>query len=142
MIYADTSVMLSLHLGDAHGARAVALFSGGEPFAWTPWQKVEFGNALRALIARGKLESIDLARIQGNVRLSLTAGDMRPLALPSDDLWSEAERLSIVHTSNIGVRTLDLLHVAAARVVGCTDFATFDSRQHALAAAAGLRLRA
>jgi predicted nucleic acid-binding protein len=141
MIYGDTSVMLSLYLGDAHLPRAVALFAGAEQFAWTPWQKVEFGNALRALVARGLLPAANLVGIQEGVRRSVEAGDLQPFALDSDKLWAEAERLSIAHTAKIGVRTLDLLHVAAARVLGCTDFATFDARQTGLAEAAGLRIR-
>ena len=54
--------------------------------------------------------------------------------------WQEAEALSCAHTMTLGVRTLDLLHVAAARVLGATHFCTFDTRQHALAKAAGMHV--
>jgi hypothetical protein len=68
------------------------------------------------------------------------SGDMRPMPLPAYVLWQEAERISRAHTPAIGVRTLDLLHVAAARVLKATRFCTFDTRQHALVRAAGLQI--
>jgi hypothetical protein len=41
-------------------------------------------------------------------------------------------------TITIGVRTLDLLHVAFGRILGRTEFLSFDKRQRSLAALAGL----
>jgi len=41
-------------------------------------------------------------------------------------------------TAMTGVRTLDLLHVAQARVLGRTQFLSFDKRQRALGLAVGL----
>lgn len=136
--YFDTSVMISLHLRDVHFAAAAALMQSAGGIVWTPWQKVEFGNAIRALVARGLLTLADVRTVENNMRASLSAGDMVPRPLPAYTLWQEAEQLSRAHTPAIGVRTLDLLHVAAARAVHATHFYTFDQRQHTLARAAGL----
>ncbi len=136
--YLDTSVLLSLHLRDVHFAQAVGIMRKERGVAWTPWQKVEFGNALRALIARGTLVQGDVRRVEQSVRASIVGGDMVPLPLPAYALWEASERLSCAHTAKIGVRTLDLLHVAAACVVKAKRFYTFDQRQHLLAKAAGL----
>ncbi|HRI12139.1 MAG TPA: hypothetical protein PLX89_03960 [Verrucomicrobiota bacterium] len=54
----------------------------------------------------------------------------------------EAERLSAAYSATLGTRSLDILHVASALVLGARDFLTFDTRQGALAAAVGLRLKA
>jgi predicted nucleic acid-binding protein len=54
----------------------------------------------------------------------------------------EAERLSAGHSETIGTRSLDILHVASALVLGAEQFATFDTRQGTLARAAGLRVPA
>jgi hypothetical protein len=43
-------------------------------------------------------------------------------------------------TSTIGCRSLDILHCAAAKIVGATDFVSTDVRQKALATAIGLKL--
>jgi predicted nucleic acid-binding protein len=45
------------------------------------------------------------------------------------------------HTPVIGARSLDVLHVAAALVLGATEFCTLDTRQANLAKAAGLHVQ-
>jgi predicted nucleic acid-binding protein len=61
------------------------------------------------------------------------------------DLWGklvrEAESLAEHHTPVIGARSLDVLHVAAALVLGATEFCTLDTRQANLAKAAGLHVQ-
>ena len=61
------------------------------------------------------------------------------------DLWEklvrEAERLAEQHTPAIGSRSLDILHVAAATILGATDFYTLDTRQGKLAQLAGLHVQ-
>jgi predicted nucleic acid-binding protein len=59
-------------------------------------------------------------------------------ALVWPDLYETAENLSETDTAKLGVRTLDLLHVAAALNLSATAFLSFDARQFALAMAAGL----
>jgi len=41
-------------------------------------------------------------------------------------------------TGSTGVRTLDLLHVAFGRILGRTEFLSFDKRQRSLATLAGI----
>lgn len=50
----------------------------------------------------------------------------------------EAERLSALHSERLGTRSLDILHVAAALVLGSTEFLSLDERQTRLARAAGI----
>ena len=61
------------------------------------------------------------------------------------DLWEklvrEAESLAEQHTPAIGSRSLDILHVAAALVLGATEFCTLDTRQGKLAQLAGLKVQ-
>jgi predicted nucleic acid-binding protein len=53
----------------------------------------------------------------------------------------EAERLSTSYSERFGTRSLDILHVAAALVLGVKEFHTFDTRQAKLAKAAGLKVK-
>ena len=55
------------------------------------------------------------------------------------DVLQVADELGEKHTAALGVRSLDLLHVAAAVTLGAKKFLTCDARQLALARAAGLR---
>ena len=50
----------------------------------------------------------------------------------------EAELSALTHTPVVGSRTLDILHVADAKLIGATDFCTFDARQSSLAVRVGL----
>ena len=52
----------------------------------------------------------------------------------------ESERLSGIFTKTLGTRSLDVLHVSHAVVLGVKEFLTFDIRQAALAKAAGLKV--
>ena len=136
--YADTSFLISWHTGDARFSAVAALRQTGETVVWTPWQQVEFNNAMRLLVFRKLATRQDLAVVKASVQAAVEAGDLVAAPLPAYSLWEEADRLSRVHTPSLGVRTLDLLHVAAARVLRSRRFFTFDLRQHALARAAGL----
>ena len=49
-----------------------------------------------------------------------------------------AESLAEYHTPFVGSRSLDIIHVAAASVLGIAEFCTFDSRQSDLARRVGL----
>lgn len=60
--------------------------------------------------------------------------------LPSIALEICAE-LSRIHTPQLGTRTLDTLHVAAALELKAERFWTFDDRQAKLAKAVGLKLK-
>jgi len=51
-----------------------------------------------------------------------------------------ATRFSERHSAAIGARSLDILHVAAARAVRAVEFVSFDSRQRTLAVAVRLRV--
>ena len=58
------------------------------------------------------------------------------LARPEADwptLFAESVRISNMHTQSIGTRSLDILHVAAAIVLRCSGFLSYDSRQLELA---------
>ncbi len=138
--YADTSAVMSLFLGDRHASEARAAFSQAGTVVWTPWQKVEFGNALRALVCRQTISLKELGGVENAMRQAIEAGLLLPVPLPAYQLWQEAEKLSLLYTPSLGVRTLDLLHVAAARVLRCREFITCDDRQGLLVAKAGLHL--
>lgn len=56
------------------------------------------------------------------------------------EIFEAAERLAAAHTAATGARSLDILHVAGAKLAGMEELVTFDQRQATLALRAGLRL--
>jgi hypothetical protein len=64
------------------------------------------------------------------------------LVLPGSEgrTFSEAAKLAEKHTATIGCRSLDILHCAAAKILGASELISTDSRQKKLATAMGLEL--
>lgn len=138
--YADTGFLVSLHTTDANTTAArVRMKRRGAPMAWTWLHEMEFRNAIRLQVFRGQLESASVAGILHKQALGLDQGIYFPAAPALAEVNRHAERLGALHTAAIGVRTLDILHVAQALVLDIKEFLTFDKRQATLAKAAGLR---
>lgn len=68
----------------------------------------------------------------------LNAGRLIEKVCNLADILSEAFRLSRDHTLTGGHRAFDILHVAAAKIIGATHFLTFDANQKKLAENEGL----
>ncbi len=141
--YADTSFLLSLIGQDRNTPLAQARIGslGHAPeMPWTVFGALEFNNAARALVFQQKLDSAGLTSIETRLRLCQRLGILRGETLSADPHYREAEMISAAHTTRLGTRTLDLLHVSAARVLKATSFLTFDLRQADLARVVGLRV--
>lgn len=141
--YADTGFLCSVYAPDAHSKRAAARLARQPlplPFGWL--HQLELRNALRLRVFRGEITAAqrDLAL---NLILADLASGVLARAVPSHAaMMTESERLSATHSESLGTRSLDILHVAAALVLGATEFLTFDQRQARLAGATGLRVPA
>ena len=138
--YADTGFLCSLHAPDAHTARAVARMKRQTlplPFTWL--HQLEFRNALRLRVFRGEIRAAQRDASLNTMLADLASGVLVTAAPPLNETMTEAERLSALHSETLGTRSLDVLHVAAALVLGLAQVLTFDARQAALARAAGLK---
>ncbi len=139
--YADTGFLLSLHLQETTSASAAAvMLNVAEPLPVTALVALEFRNALRLAVFRQKITEVERAAAWSSFAQDLVAGNLEQTAADSTSLFVEAESLCGQFTSSTGVRTLDLLHVACARVLGRAEFLSFDRRQRALATKAGLKV--
>lgn len=143
MTYADTGFVCSLLAPDANTAAAVKRMRGQKlPLAWTWLHEVEFRNAARLRVFRKEMTQAEADRMLQTQLGDLAAGVYARLLPDQTALLSETERLSAQHSATLGTRSLDVLHVAAALVLGATEFLTFDNRQGRLAKVAGLRVPA
>ena len=138
--YADTGFLCSLYAPDAHTARAVARMARQPlplPVSWL--HQLEFRNALRLRVFRAEITPAQRDASLNALLADRAAGVLAHVSPSQSELTLEAERLSALHSASLGTRTLDILHVASAVVLGLPEFLAFDHRQQALAAAAGLR---
>ena len=138
--YADTGFLCSLYAPDAHSAGAIVRMRRQAlplPFTWL--HQLELRNAFRLRVFRREIPGTQRDASLNVVLADLAAGVLAVAAHGHAALMIEAERLSALHSERLGTRSLDILHVAAALVLGHAQFLTFDRRQRALALAAGLR---
>jgi predicted nucleic acid-binding protein len=138
--YADTGLLCSLYAPDAHSRRAVARMARQAlPLPMTWLHQLEFRNALRLRVFRGEITPAQRDASLNAMLADLAAGVLAVAAPPLAEVMTEAERLSALHSETLGTRSLDILHVSSAIVLGAAEFLTFDQRQIALAKAAGLK---
>ena len=141
MIYADSGLVTKWYLPEVDSSAAVALRDRYSPPAiLTRLHRLELSNAWRLKQFHGELEgeAVDLATqdLMADVRAGLWYCPAEPL----DDVYTRAEQLAEAHSATLGPRSMDILHVAAAEILGCSHFLTGDRRQASLVEAIGLRL--
>ena len=135
-IYPDTSFLVSLYLMDRHSAKAEALSGSNPTFCVTPLHSAEWTHAIEQHVFRGTLSGEHAQRLHRSFASDCNEAWIQ-LSIPD----SAFERCSVLarHYVNIGVRTLDTLHVASALELRIEFFWTFDERQMKLAQAVGLK---
>ncbi len=140
-VYADTSFLFSYYTSDANSSRADAWrLRHPAPLPVTPLSRLELRNALELAVFRKHLSARDAAETWRLIEGDFRAGFLELVNLPGTSLFHEAEILAAVHTALIGVRSLDILHVAAAQLLMAVDFITFDQKQASLATRVGLKV--
>jgi phosphoglycerate dehydrogenase-like enzyme len=108
------------------------------PLTWL--HQLEFRNALRLRVFRGEITAAQRDASLNNLLADVAAGILTGAAPPLAEVLTEAERLSALQTETLGTRSLDILHVSSALVLGMAEFLAFDHRQIALAKAAGMKV--
>ena len=140
--YADTSFLVSLYGRDANSAPAQQMAAALKvPLAFTPLLRHEARNAIRLAVFRKEITALERQTVLATIEADVESGALVETALAWADVYAQAETLSANHTEQLGTRASDVLHVAAALALGVRAFFTFDTRQKALATAAGLKVK-
>ena len=137
--YADTSFLFSLYATDSNSARADAWRKANPlPLPFSAFHRVELRNAPSLAVFQQRITLREVQAAWQEVENDLAAG----LLVPRGGLWHrvllEAESTSLGHTPSVGCRTLDVIHVASAKLLTTPEFCTFDVRQSTLAGRVGL----
>jgi uncharacterized protein len=141
--YVDTSVLFSLYAQDANSTRADAWRkNNSDPLPFSIFHRLELRNALSLAVFQKRLSSGDIIAIWANIEADIRAGSLNSRGGLWHRVFSEAEALSATYSPTIGCRTLDVIHVAAAKIFGSTEFCSFDPRQSSLASQIGLAVAA
>lgn len=141
-IYADTSFLASFYIAtDALHGDALAIYqTWTKPprLPLTPFGMLELRNVFSRLQHKGKMHMGDARQCEQYIKQDINDGvlDARPLLAYE---WMEAAMdIAEKVTPITGTRTLDVLHLAHARLNGAKTILSFDKNQRLAARAAGL----
>lgn len=139
--YADSSFLVSCHVTDANTPQAKGyLLRVGVPLVFTALHALEVRNAFALGVFRGLFSSGDAAAARANLETDLRSGRLVKKAVNWPMVLRIAVRLAERHSATVGTRSLDVLHVATAKVLRAVEFVSFDTRQRTLAATVGLKV--
>jgi predicted nucleic acid-binding protein len=140
MRFCDTSVVLSWLLEDSQSAQADKwLADSTSRLVISSLVEVESRNRLRNLALNGDLSEDDSRQAQESLSVLLTRGSLRRIHFrDTKSLAAESLRLITHFSPGLPHGTLDVLHVASARLLKSAVFLTFDENQRSLARAAGM----
>lgn len=139
--YFDTSVLVQWYVLESGSAAAVALRTRtAPPILLSPFHRVELTAALRLKVFRRELSSVVATQALGDFEAEEQAGLFESAELAFGALCRRAEDLADSYSDQLGVRSLDVMHVASALELKCREFVTADLRQGELAKACRLKV--
>lgn len=139
VIAADTSFLFSLYSSDSHTPKALAWCRGNtSPIHISILNRFELLNALRFAEYRRTLLPGQASMSETLFENAIQQGRLVETPTNLAEVLTDASRLSAAHTITGGHRGFDILHIAAARIMGATRFLTFDANQKRLAQTEGL----
>jgi hypothetical protein len=137
-IYLDTSALIKLYIIEAGSVLINGIITeNAEPLPIWDLHIIEFHNALKLKVFRNELDEKEA------LHLSLLFNERKKAGIyytPELDR-EEHTGLCITYTdfsAEIGCRSLDIMHVAAASLFRADRFLTFDAKQADLAEKSGL----
>jgi predicted nucleic acid-binding protein len=140
-IYVDSSFLVSSYITDAHSAEADRRLAIGHRVLITPFNRVEFANAIYRQAFLNRLSIVETQKVWAEFQRDCVSGLWAAIEFPFT-AWETCVDLAQRLAPNLGVRTLDSLHVACALELRAERFWTFDDRQSKLAEAVGLDTKA
>jgi len=139
--YIDTGILVKGYVKEVNSLEAIAILeTAGTPLLFSHIHELEIPNAIRLKRFRGEITKDEEAAAIRDFREDIKTGRLERPDYDLAEVFRRAEKLSAKHSGDLGTRSLDLLHVAAALEADCTAFASFDERQRKCAAFSGLKV--
>ena len=142
MTYCDSSFLTSLYVPadvfNPQARKAASKFTSAIPY--TLLNELELLNVLHRGLGANAIDQASHDAIIREIYTDEAERLLERASLNQIKLYDRARELSKKHTPVLACRSLDILHVASAIVLGAKKFASFDLRQRMLADAVGLPL--
>ncbi len=140
--YLDSAIIVKLYVKEVRSSDAIGLVGGcSAPYVLTDWQALEARNAIRLKTFRSEISVAEMTQSLRAFEQDIMTGRWVRPPYNASSIEQKAEELSAAYARFLGCRTLDIVHVAAALVIGIKGFLTFDVRQGALARRVGLHVK-
>jgi predicted nucleic acid-binding protein len=140
--YFDSAIIVKLYVQEATSPVAIGLVGAyTAPYPLTHWQALEVKNAIRLKTFRQEITPAEMNQSLAAFEQDTTAGRWQRPGCAAATIEQKADELCAAYSAMLGCRTLDIIHVAAALVIGSKEFVTFDRRQGTLAKQAGLMVK-
>jgi len=140
-IYYDTSALIALYVVEEHtDAMEAHTAAAGRPVVIHDLHRLEAENGLRAKVFRQEMKAAQCREVLRRIEKDIAGGLLAFVTLRWAAVFVEARRVSALITGRSGCRSLDVLHVAAARQLKCRHFVSLDDRQIRAASLARLRI--
>jgi predicted nucleic acid-binding protein len=139
--YADTGFLVSLYINETTTTAAnIAVQVVRHPLPLIPLAYLELRNALLLAAFRKQISEATRQAAWRRVELDIRNGIYLEATVSQLDLHEKAAQLAEKYTGSLGTRTLDLLHLAAANLLGARQLLSFDERQRQAAKREGLKV--
>lgn len=139
--YADTGFLVSLYINETTTTAAnIAVQVVRHPLPLIPLAYLELRNALLLAVFRKQINEATRQAAWRRVELDIRNGIYLEATVSQLDLHEKAAQLAEKYTGSLGTRTLDLLHLAAANLLGARQLLCFDERQRQAAKREGLKV--
>jgi predicted nucleic acid-binding protein len=140
--FADTGFVASLYLEESTSKAAdEALGKDRQPLFVTPLSLLELRNAFNRAVQRQRITLAERDALWRDVESDIAGGFLVLTPVAAAGWYERARLLSDRYTTELGARSLDLLHVAAALDLKAKVFFSFDERQRQVAIREGLKVK-
>ena len=112
-----------------------------EPLALIPLSALEIRNAFNRAVNQRRITLAQRDAYFEKIEAGVESGLFVETPIPATELHAKASELSDRYTPTLATRSLDLLHVAAAALLGAKVFYSFDERQRKAAVGEGLKVK-
>ena len=138
ILYLDTSALIKLYIIEP-GSDSVNTIITNQATPLPIWDlhQIEFQNALSLKVFREELRADQAETLISNFKQRKKDQIYYTPELDRKEHTDYCLELT-AHSRQIGCRSLDIMHVAAAKIYSVDQFITFDSRQADLAEKAGM----
>lgn len=137
--YVDSSALVPAYVPERFSGAARLVLQRTPRVPFTALHELEVANAFALLLGRKVISAAEHRAVLKHLQDDLDARRLRTVALDWAEVFAAARLLSDAHSARLLTRSLDLLHVAAARLLECRVFVSADDRQLRAARASGLR---